>query len=961
MWEFAGFDPLSGIGDIDWASLAAQVGQPAAPSSDPVLSAYLKKIGINEADIGALDPATLKNMAYSARQDAYMADQLKAIQSGNLPAIGSGYAETHPQDYYNTFGTIPINSLGSSRYGIDPNTWATDTAKGAAGMEYLTPDATATYTLYSPRTGQTLGSGVGAEGLLSLAQMANNQTLTKDRKADWQLIQTPADGSAPQVIGSNLFNSDLTALGKIVATGLPIAAAFIPGIGSLASIGLSAAAGGLGAAMQDKDILTGALMSAAPVAGSSFLGPVIQSANAAGQVATSLGKGLGAAIGSTGAGLATGQNLQNALIGGALSGLGTYAGNELGKMLTPASNADIAELSSDLSTKVFDAAPGTAADAVAKAAVKTLESAGANSSQIANFITNLGDSVSNDIAVIGAKAASSALAKAAPAFASGIGSALSAAAPTSTSNNQYVEVKGQKTPFGVDIVAPSLPVSGIGQVLPSGEVQVTGDKAPVQQETAPVVPVLPPVSGIGQVLPSGEVQVTGDKAPVQQETAPVVPVLPPVSGIGQVLPSGEVQVTGDKLKKPDETAPLSSVPLTIGNVTDSGILVKANPPTKPEDTGPISLSDLDFANLTGLTLQEVMNLTPTEKKVLSTGDKIQLGLAGASALAKALNGSGSPDSTPLTPSGGGYGTGTGGGAYDVFGPRTVNLNTTTGQFGFDPFTYGQAGGNQPGEYTFFTPTGQAMMPAYVAAPAATSIIPTGLSLTNSLSLPAAKEGGKIHKKYGPEEDGASSDDKQVADLLGYYADKIKVPSDNTAGILRGITAGITPGGIAVDVDKNIGRAHIGGGYENGAGYYSIGYPLAGGDIGLNAEADQGFIPRRFMAHYSHAFSEGGEADDDMVKHLVEWQKGGGHAGPGQVKGIGSGQEDKIPAWLSDGEYVWSAQDVADLGDGSTDEGVRRLDKMRHMVRRRAGRKDVKKIAKPQQGIDTMLKAVGGSV
>ena len=105
--------------------------------------------------------------------------------------------------------------------------------------------------------------------------------------------------------------------------------------------------------------------------------------------------------------------------------------------------------------------------------------------------------------------------------------------------------------------------------------------------------------------------------------------------------------------------------------------------------------------------------------------------------------------------------------------------------------------------------------------------------------------------------------------------------------------------------------------------------------------------------------EGGEINDDMVKHLLEYRKGGGHHGPGQVKGIGSGQEDKIPAWLSDGEYVWSAQDVADLGDGSTDEGVRRLDKMRQMVRQQAGRKDVKKIAKPQKGIDRMLKAVGG--
>lgn len=110
-----------------------------------------------------------------------------------------------------------------------------------------------------------------------------------------------------------------------------------------------------------------------------------------------------------------------------------------------------------------------------------------------------------------------------------------------------------------------------------------------------------------------------------------------------------------------------------------------------------------------------------------------------------------------------------------------------------------------------------------------------------------------------------------------------------------------------------------------------------------------------------AMAEGGEVDDDMVKHLMAYSEGGGHQGPGKVSGIGSGQEDLIPAWLSDGEYVWSAQDVADLGDGSTDEGVRRLDKMRQMVRKNAGRKDVKKIAKPQPKLDKMLKAVGGPV
>ena len=130
------------------------------------------------------------------------------------------------------------------------------------------------------------------------------------------------------------------------------------------------------------------------------------------------------------------------------------------------------------------------------------------------------------------------------------------------------------------------------------------------------------------------------------------------------------------------------------------------------------------------------------------------------------------------------------------------------------------------------------------------------------------------------------------------------------------------------------------------------------DYGIN-DAGQ-FYGTRTVAD-GPPMAEGGEVDDDMVRHLIEYRKGGGHMGPGQVKGIGSGQEDKIPAWLSDGEYVWSAQDVADLGDGSTDEGVRRLDRMRKMVRQRAGRKDVKKIAKPQRGIEDMLKAVGGAV
>jgi hypothetical protein len=52
-----------------------------------------------------------------------------------------------------------------------------------------------------------------------------------------------------------------------------------------------------------------------------------------------------------------------------------------------------------------------------------------------------------------------------------------------------------------------------------------------------------------------------------------------------------------------------------------------------------------------------------------------------------------------------------------------------------------------------------------------------------------------------------------------------------------------------------------------------------------------------------------------------------------VKGPGSGRDDHIPANLSDGEYVMDAETVALLGDGSGDEGARRLDEMRKNLRK----------------------------
>jgi hypothetical protein len=56
-----------------------------------------------------------------------------------------------------------------------------------------------------------------------------------------------------------------------------------------------------------------------------------------------------------------------------------------------------------------------------------------------------------------------------------------------------------------------------------------------------------------------------------------------------------------------------------------------------------------------------------------------------------------------------------------------------------------------------------------------------------------------------------------------------------------------------------------------------------------------------------------------------------------VDGPGSGREDKIPALLSDGEYVIDAETLALLGDGSTKEGARRMDRFRANIRQHKGR------------------------
>ena len=357
-------------------------------------------------------------------------------------------------------------------------------------------------------------------------------------------------------------------------------------------------------------------------------------------------------------------------------------------------------------------------------------------------------------------------------------------------------------------VASGVVGSGIGSGLGSVATPPTAINPPPSVDQIPETIVtgqrpVDVVSGIGgSVIADGAVKPTAENPFPENTLVEAGQEPPPVTaGIGGVTGGGTDPVTGEQ----NEII-----------VTKDGEVIGLTPPIIP-DVGPFDVST-DITN----TVKDVQ-VPPDPNKGMTAADYVKLALNAANVLG-AIGGAGG-DGATLGPDN----------SAISYIPLNRQQRTRTpsgaglGAYGFDPFTYGQASGNQPGEYLFFEP-------GVVAAP-----------VTPAVTVPS--------------------------------------------GALQ--------------------------------------------------------------------FAEGGDVDDDMVRHLIEYRKGGGHNGPGKVKGIGSGQEDKIPAWLSDGEYVWSAQDVADLGDGSTDEGVRRLDKMRQMVRHRAGRKDVKKIAKPQKGIDSLLAAVGG--
>jgi len=90
----------------------------------------------------------------------------------------------------------------------------------------------------------------------------------------------------------------------------------------------------------------------------------------------------------------------------------------------------------------------------------------------------------------------------------------------------------------------------------------------------------------------------------------------------------------------------------------------------------------------------------------------------------------------------------------------------------------------------------------------------------------------------------------------------------------------------------------------------------------------GFAKGGRASNIQMMYAQGGRQDHRQGKH---------------VEGPGDGQSDDIPAWLADGEFVFPADVVSALGNGSTKAGTLKLYQMMHNIRKRArstGHKDL---------------------
>lgn len=171
---------------------------------------------------------------------------------------------------------------------------------------------------------------------------------------------------------------------------------------------------------------------------------------------------------------------------------------------------------------------------------------------------------------------------------------------------------------------------------------------------------------------------------------------------------------------------------------------------------------------------------------------------------------------------------------------------------------------------------------------------------------------------------------QIQAVLSGTASPETITMPSLSQLLSGLTSKstttqpTTQGGISSFLSS------LGLGAVPSAGLGALGLVLAQREKRDNANAAaRGALAANRPGYLSRGLNTRALATPGRGKSLAQVQR---RAEGGYMSGGTAGQSDKIPAMLSDGEYVIDADTVAALGDGNNAAGASALDKMRRSIR-----------------------------
>jgi hypothetical protein len=233
-----------------------------------------------------------------------------------------------------------LNLIGGGGYPVDPNVQyigAPLSNKGnptsQTGGNTFAVRVDQPVRLVDHRTNQVVFEGTGFDAARKATELGQGLTDQFGRKANYSIQTADPTGAYNTVAYEKKNKSTLGKIGSAVGTALPIAVGFIPGLQGVGAVLAAAGAGGAGAALRGDNILKGIAMGGLSAAGGQYLGSALKNAGVG--LSTNAARAIGTGVGSTAGGLATGQNLQNSLLGGVASGGLSYLGGEIMKPGAP--------------------------------------------------------------------------------------------------------------------------------------------------------------------------------------------------------------------------------------------------------------------------------------------------------------------------------------------------------------------------------------------------------------------------------------------------------------------------------------------------------------------------------------------------------------------------------------------------------------------------------------------------